>query len=192
MPVNIHGKEYVTVAERVHAFREKYGDSGYIRTDLLQHDDRIVMKATVGVGDFCMGEGHAEEKRGSSQINRTSALENCETSCIGRALAASGFGVEQQYASGDEVKQAIHQQSEDLNAARTPADRTFAKGQYQDCTVGWVWPRDPAYIDRISTYKQDPMGQACAMYISEHAEEHAEKMLAIKAKKAAKAKEKMA
>jgi hypothetical protein len=54
--------------------------------------------------------GLAEEKRTSSQINRTSALENCETSAIGRALAAFGLGGSE-YASANEVQNAIHQQS---------------------------------------------------------------------------------
>ena len=57
--------------------------------------------------------GHAEETIGSSQINKTSALENCETSAIGRALAMMGIGVDESIASADEVANAVFQQKEE-------------------------------------------------------------------------------
>ena len=47
---------------------------------------------------------------GSSQINKTSALENCETSAVGRALGMLGIGIDGSIASADEVKNAVHQQ----------------------------------------------------------------------------------
>jgi hypothetical protein len=60
---------------------------------------------------FVLATGYAEERRDSTTINKTSALENCETSAIGRALAAYGYaGTE--YASADEVAQAVRQQSD--------------------------------------------------------------------------------
>lgn len=109
--VNIHGKEYKTVALRVQEFREKHGDEWGIKTKLISADESIViMKAIVtNPTGKVIGTGYAEENRAKSQINRTSALENCETSAIGRALAACGFaGTE--YASANEVENAIHQQ----------------------------------------------------------------------------------
>lgn len=115
--VNIHGKEYKTVASRVQAFRETVGLEWAIVTEIIDRDgDEVVMKATIQTLDGrVVATGHAEEKRTSSQINRTSALENAETSAIGRALAAFGLaGTE--YASADEVAQAITQQ-------RAPAPR---------------------------------------------------------------------
>jgi hypothetical protein len=119
--VNIHGKEYKTVAARVQAFREEHGDRFGIVTEIVSADDKVVvMKASVIEGRWLqpalfetvvLATGHAEEVRTSSQINRTSALENAETSAIGRALAAFGMaGTE--YASADEVAQAIHQQKQ--------------------------------------------------------------------------------
>lgn len=118
--INIHGKEYTTVAARVQQFREKHGDKYGIITEIVHRDDTtVVMKATIGQyfsgthveGAFhALATGHAEESRASSQINRTSALENCETSAIGRALAAFGMaGTE--FASADELATAITQQS---------------------------------------------------------------------------------
>jgi len=107
--VDIHGKQYETVASRVERFR-KEKDYG-INTVLLQNDETlVVMKATIKDGDRIVACGHAEEKRASSQINRTSALENCETSAIGRALACLGY-IGTEFASADEVAQAIHQQT---------------------------------------------------------------------------------
>lgn len=114
--VNIHGKEYKTVALRVQEFREKYDQEYGIQTELVSADEQIViMKAYISdKSGFVLGSGYAEEDRSRSQINRTSALENCETSAIGRALAACGFaGTE--YASANEVQNAIHQQETPVN-----------------------------------------------------------------------------
>lgn len=110
--VNIHGREYKTVALRVSEFKDKYPDWS-ILTDLVSADSEVVvMKATI-MDDVARvrGTGYAEEYRSSSKINRTSAMENAETSAIGRALAACGLaGTE--YASADEVANAISQQNE--------------------------------------------------------------------------------
>lgn len=112
--VNIHGREYKTVALRVQEFRQAcpITDGWAITTDLVSiDDDRVVMRASILHSGVVVGTGFAEEKRSSSQINRTSALENCETSAIGRALSACGFGGSE-YASANEVVQAIAQQRE--------------------------------------------------------------------------------
>ena len=106
--ITIHGKEYKPVAMRVNEFRADHKDWG-IRTELVENDDRVIIKASVVTSDdFVIGTGYAEETRNSSQINRTSALENCETSAIGRALAACGYGGTE-YASANEVQNAIQQ-----------------------------------------------------------------------------------
>lgn len=109
--VQIHGKTYLTVAYRVSQFRENHVDWG-IETEIVEAGDSlVVMKASIKNPEGkIVGTGHAEENRNSSQINRTSALENCETSAIGRALAACGFGGTE-YASANEVQNAIHQQN---------------------------------------------------------------------------------
>lgn len=108
--VEIHGREYKTVALRVSEFREHHPDWG-IRTEIVESGEKsVVMGAAIMTPDgFIVGTGYAEENRSASQINRTSALENCETSAIGRALAACGYGGTE-YASANEVENAIHQQ----------------------------------------------------------------------------------
>lgn len=108
--VMIHGKEYTTVASRVFNFRTMK-PLWCIATEVLFRDaEVVVMKATIlDESGVIKATGHAEEVRASSQINKTSALENAETSAIGRALAALGMaGTE--FASADEVAQAIKQQ----------------------------------------------------------------------------------
>lgn len=111
--VNIHGKEYKTVAKRVDEFRKENKTDLAIITSLISIDEKtVVMKAEIiGKDGFVIATGYAEENRTASQINRTSALENCETSAIGRALANFGLAGGE-YASADEVANAIAQQNE--------------------------------------------------------------------------------
>ena len=112
MPVNIHGKEYKTVAERVAEFRERHDHDYSIITEIIRSDDLVQMKAGIISSDGrVIATGYAEEVRNSTNINKTSALENCETSAVGRALAAFGYGGTE-YASADEVAAAIAQQTE--------------------------------------------------------------------------------
>lgn len=108
--VSIHGRVYQTVALRVRNFREKHPDFT-LSTEIVSRDaDVVVMKALVAdEKGRVIATGHAEEKRAASQINRTSALENAETSAIGRALAAFGLGGTE-FATADEVANAIKQQ----------------------------------------------------------------------------------
>lgn len=110
--VPIHGKQYKTVAYRVNEFRTQYPDYT-VSTELVEANDTlVVMKASISNEQGrLLATGFAEEVRAASKINRTSALENAETSAIGRALAALGLaGTE--YASADEVANAIKQQND--------------------------------------------------------------------------------
>lgn len=120
--VNIRGKEYQTVALRVKNFREVHPD-WELSTEIIKADDKVViMQARIYNQDGkCISTGHAEEFRTSSQINSTSALENAETSAIGRALAAAGWGGTE-FGSANEVQNAIHQQSK-------PAPKRSAKSK---------------------------------------------------------------
>ena len=135
--VNIHGKEYETVASRVNRFREEYGNTYGIVTEIISADEAtVVMKASIFYlyeqastnalqQPLLVATGHAEENRSSSQINRTSALENAETSAIGRALAAFGIGGTE-FASANEVVNAIHQQQKPAPAASSAQGNPMA------------------------------------------------------------------
>lgn len=103
-------KNYAEVAERVTAFRKLYPE-GQILTRLVKYEDRIVIfSATVTDGERVLATGTAKEVEGSSNINRTSAIENCETSAVGRALGFLGLTGGGSIASYEEVENAKLQQ----------------------------------------------------------------------------------
>ncbi len=111
--VNLKGRQYKTVALRVQEFREAHPitDGWSIACEIVSLDgDSVLMRASIkSPQGIEVAVGFAEEKRSKSGINSTSAIENCETSAIGRALAAAGYaGTE--YASADELVNALNQQ----------------------------------------------------------------------------------
>lgn len=110
--LDIKGKDYAQVNERVKAFRMNH-PQGCIETEIVSlTDNKVVMKAYAYNEDHqLLGTGHAYEIEGSSNINRTSYIENCETSAIGRALAACGYGLNVSYASYEEMQGALEQQA---------------------------------------------------------------------------------
>lgn len=115
--VNIRGREYMTVARRVSDFRNQYKieDGWTIKTDLVRADDQaVIMKASILHAGNVVATGYAEEDRSATGVNSTSALENAETSAIGRALAAAGFGG-QEYASANEMENALRKESAKRN-----------------------------------------------------------------------------
>lgn len=150
--VKIHGKEYKTVALRVNEFRNSDEFEGWcIETDLISNANLVVVKALIkDKQDRVVATGYAEEERDSTNINRTSALENCETSAIGRALACIGLaGTE--YASANEVSDAI------INQAKKDISEYFIN---YNSTVN----RNIVYVygfkDRVAN--DDPEGAAAA------------------------------
>ena len=110
--VNIKGKEYVEVNERVKYFRKNY--VGWrLETELVSNEDGVcVFKAIIRdeVGEI-VSTGYAYERESSSFINKTSYIENCETSAVGRALGFLGIGIDTSIASSDEVTNAINNQA---------------------------------------------------------------------------------
>ena len=115
---NIKGKEYAEVNQRIKAFRMVFPD-GCIRTELISNEDGVcVFRAEVysgisaeaeeaGYEDNLLGTGHAYERESSSFINKTSYIENCETSAVGRALGMCGFGIDTSVCSAEELNNAI-------------------------------------------------------------------------------------
>ena len=102
------GKKYTEVFVRVEEFRKAFGTELGIQTEILKDEGGIVqVKANIidKSNNAIPGSGLAEEVRGSSNVNKTSALENCETSAIGRALASLGLHGGQ-YASANEIDRA--------------------------------------------------------------------------------------
>jgi hypothetical protein len=111
----IKGKNYAEVNQRIKAFRQVY-PTGSINTEMLSNENGVcVFKATCGYfenGEWVLlGTGTAYEKESSSFINKTSYIENCETSAVGRALGMCGFGIDTTIASYEEVANAIENQN---------------------------------------------------------------------------------
>jgi len=107
---DIKGKDYVEVNQRILAFWELY-PNGKITTEIINLvNGTVTMRATVYDGNTILVTGHAQEKESSSFINKTSFIENCETSAIGRALGILGIGATSSIASAEEVINAIGNQ----------------------------------------------------------------------------------
>lgn len=109
--IDIKGKEYVPVNERVIAFRQEHPDWSLL-TNIESMDDGVVMiRATVqDENGRVISTALAHERENASLVNRTSYIENCETSAIGRALGFLGIGVDTSIASFEEVANAINNQ----------------------------------------------------------------------------------
>ena len=111
---NFNLDDYVQVNERIEKFYEKYPD-GSIQTEIISNQNgEIIFKAYAfrDREDTRPATGHAMEREGSTYINKTSHIENCETSAVGRALAMLGFEIKKSVASREEVANAKIQQEE--------------------------------------------------------------------------------
>lgn len=112
---DLKGKQYAEVNQRIKAFRMLY-PTGFIKTEILSLEGGVcIIKAVAGyyendLTEKVLGTGTAYEKEGSTFINKTSYIENCETSAVGRALGMCGLGIECSVASVEEVQNAIAQQ----------------------------------------------------------------------------------
>lgn len=113
---DIKGKAYAEVNERVKGFRRLF-PNGSISTQLISIDESdngkvCVFLATVAdENGKTLATGTAYEKENSTYINKTSYIENCETSAVGRALGFLGIGIDTSIASSEEVQNAIANQT---------------------------------------------------------------------------------
>tara|TARA_R100000781_G_scaffold57844_1_gene37343 strand:+ start:3408 stop:4073 length:666 start_codon:yes stop_codon:yes gene_type:complete len=118
---NIRGKNYKLVVKRVDEFRKAFKGYG-IDTKIIDlgHESGFVVVETkiYDTQNRIVASGYAEEKRNSTKINQTSAVENCETSSIGRALACIGLGGDS-YASAEELVSALAQQQQKEEPKKT-------------------------------------------------------------------------
>ena len=152
----IKGKEYAEVPQRVNAFRKLYPE-GTIETEIVACNDGVcVFKATARNGENILGTGHAYEKEGSTFINKTSYIENCETSAVGRALGFVGIGSETSMASYEEVANAQANQGGTSKRSKAPLisqikDLCELKGKTVDevCEKGKVDSLEDMEIPRL-------------------------------------------
>lgn len=137
---NIKGKEYAEVNQRIKAFRQVY-PTGTIATDMASNVGGIcVFRATVGYttdnGEYIvLGTGTAYENEKGSFINKTSYIENCETSAVGRALGMCGFGIDTSVASYEEVANAIENQNKEEKPDKLHIDALIATAKTKGVTV---------------------------------------------------------
>ena len=118
--VNIKGKNYIEVNERLKYFRSepRFKDYSLESEVILLENGVITIRAIIKDGNGVVkATGLAQEKESSSFINKTSFVENCETSAWGRALGNLGIGIDTSIASAEEVENAINNQPKELNEA---------------------------------------------------------------------------
>ncbi len=106
MPIDIHGKQYITVAERVQEAHKSVKDGLSIETELVETTDEYVLfKAKVTVAEDVY-TGYATSTFSKGGMEAKSPVEVAETSAVGRALGFAGFGIVEGIATADEVKEA--------------------------------------------------------------------------------------
>ena len=129
--VSIHGKEYATVALRLAVARRNLGTALDVVTKVISSDDKqVIMQADIFIEGKHVASGTAQEFRSTSRINQTSYVENCETSCVARALSMCGL-VNDSVASAAEVGISIANQSSELDKALTELDKVSHLGSYK-------------------------------------------------------------
>lgn len=134
-------KDYVPVNERLMLFWKDHPE-GRVETELIRADAGIVIvKAAIFTSNDNskpLATGHAQEKEDSSYIKKTSALENCETSAVGRALAIAGYEIKKGIASREEVEISLEKQTKvideeacgECGAALTLAVAKYSKDKF--------------------------------------------------------------
>ena len=127
--VNIKGKSYVMVNERIVYFRKIYPE-GSIITELLSSTNGVhTFKAMAINNGNVLATGHASEIEGSSNVNKTSALENAETSAVGRALGILGIGIDTSIASAEEVGNAVQNQKSNIEDTKPSTQAELKKAK---------------------------------------------------------------
>jgi hypothetical protein len=128
--VNIKGKEYVPVNERIKHFRTDKNYDGYsLESEIIELTDAIItIKAIVKNAEGrVIATGFANESKNDGYINKTSYIENCETSAWGRALSNLGIGIDVSIASSDETNTAISKETNLQRAKPQPPKQLAAK-----------------------------------------------------------------
>lgn len=180
----VKGKDYAEVPQRVKAFRKLY-PMGRISTEIISLESGVcVMRAEAWTrddngNDLLLATGTAYEKESSSYINKTSYIENCETSAIGRALGFCGLGIDVSIASKEEVENAINNQNKEegfdpnkpidkdqirrlnkgLDLVSTTEQELLDKFGYKSINEFTVGTFDQAMAQLRETYKEEHHGK---------------------------------
>lgn len=170
----IKGKQYSEVSQRIKAFRLVH-PSGCITTEIIDMNNGIVtMKASVfDEQNHLLGTGFAQEKENSSFINKTSYIENCETSAIGRALGMCGYGVDVSVASAEEVQNAIHNQQMDEKKL-SELSKVYTELRTKLTNLGcdfrcdetntWICEKSKISTQNLQALNSEELGRLCKVY----------------------------
>lgn len=149
---DIKGKDYAEVNQRIKAFRMVY-PNGTIKTEMLSNENGVcIFKATIWNDNKLLATGTAYEKENSTFINKTSYIENCETSAIGRALGIAGFGIDVSVASAEEVQNAINNQTISKEDAE---EYKINFGKYSGKTIKEIYEEKPDYVEWLMNNTKD-------------------------------------
>ena len=168
---DIKGKEYAEVNQRIKAFRMVY-PNGTIETEMLSNENGVcIFKAVAGYRDkdtetfYTLGTGTAYEKENSTFINKTSYIENCETSAVGRALGTAGFGIDTSVASAEEVQNAMANQVT-VKAKEEALKYEITFGKHEGKTLGQLFEEgDKGYINWLFNNAKDETIKQCISLI---------------------------
>ena len=164
--VNIKGKNYVMVNERIKYFRENFKNWSLTSELVSLTDDSCVIKAIVSdENGRVMATGFAQENRESSMINKTSFVENCETSAWGRALGNLGIGIDDSIASAEEVDMAIKKQ--DRQNSIIGGEYLFTSGNFKGKTIAEADAEDGEYLNKLLEWDKlsDVLRKNIEMYL---------------------------
>ena len=180
---NIRGKQYVEVNERIKFFRQEEEYKNWtISTEFTALDSEMcVCKAVIAdKNQRVVASGHAHEERSGSHINKTSYVENCETSAIGRALAMMGIGIDTSIASANEVTEAIAKQESDASLSSSkPAKATPSKGAAKSTRSTKAAAKDPELMSKAIDYikSQADKRKAFDFFMSKKGDQLTEKQI---------------
>lgn len=157
---DIKGKMYSEVNQRIKAFRMVY-PTGVIETEMISNENGVcIFRAKIGqyitiIEDDkirheykLLATGTAYEKENSTFINKTSYIENCETSAVGRALGMCGFGIDTSVASAEEVQNAMNNQSE-ITTKEQARELKLTFGKHAGKTIGELVDEESSYINYL-------------------------------------------
>lgn len=164
--IDIKGKLYVEVNERIKEFRNNVKYEGYtLESEIISLENGIcTIKAVVkNPNGIIVATGLAQEKESSSFINKTSFVENCETSAWGRALGNLGIGIDTSIASADEVINAINNQTSESKPTKTqnktkPAAKE--KAETENSEKHYCKSCGKEITKRVSEYSANIYGEA--------------------------------
>ena len=150
--IDVKGKNYVMVNERLKYFREHFEGYALISDIIEITPDRVCILAKILDGNGSVkATGIAFEEKQSSYINKTSYIENCETSAWGRALANFGIGIDENVSSADEVAHAIEiQEEQEKSAAKKNNKKSETQKTDKNPDPKPQSPADEKAVDELS------------------------------------------